>query len=147
MYYGVATISRLLKRIGLFCKRALWKILYSAKETYNFQEPTDRSHPIYMRWLLELPVGSLKLQVSFAEYSLFYRALLHNRPIISRSLLIVAIPLTKMTVELTFHNFACCYCYCCCKFNQSVSAVCVYVCVCVRVCLCVYMYIYIYIHI
>jgi len=37
-------------------------------------------------------VGSLKLQVSFAEYRLFYRALLQKRPIISRSLLIVATP-------------------------------------------------------
>jgi len=46
MYYGVATISRLLKIIGLFCKRALWKRRYSAKETYNFKEPTNRSHPI-----------------------------------------------------------------------------------------------------
>ena len=44
--YGVATISRLLKIIGLFCKRALWKRLYSAKETCNFKEPTNRSHPI-----------------------------------------------------------------------------------------------------
>jgi len=35
-------------------------------------------------------VGSLKLQVFFAEYSLFYRALLQKRPIISRSLLIIA---------------------------------------------------------
>jgi len=35
-------------------------------------------------------VGSLKLQVSFAEYSLFYRALLQKRPIILRDLLIVA---------------------------------------------------------
>jgi len=31
--YGVATISRLCKMKGLFCKRALWKRLYSAKET------------------------------------------------------------------------------------------------------------------
>ena len=31
--YGVATISRLLQMIGLFCKRALSKRLYSAKET------------------------------------------------------------------------------------------------------------------
>jgi len=46
--YGVASISRLLKMIGIFCKRALWKTLYSAKETYNFKEPTDRSHPIYI---------------------------------------------------------------------------------------------------
>ena len=37
-------------------------------------------------------VGSLKLQDSFAEYSLFHRALLQKRPIILRSLLIVATP-------------------------------------------------------
>jgi len=40
----VATISRHLKIVGLFCKRALQKRLYSAKETYNFKEPTNRSH-------------------------------------------------------------------------------------------------------
>ena len=44
--YGLATISRLLKIIGLFCKKTLSKRLYSAKETYNFKEPTNRSHPI-----------------------------------------------------------------------------------------------------
>jgi len=44
--YGVASTSRLLKIIGLFCKRALYKRLYSTKETYNFKEPTNRSHPI-----------------------------------------------------------------------------------------------------
>ena len=38
-------MSRLLKIIGLLCKRALQKRLYSAKETYNFEEPTNRSHP------------------------------------------------------------------------------------------------------
>ena len=43
---GVASISRLLKIIRLFCKRALQKRQYSAKETYNFKEPTNRSHPI-----------------------------------------------------------------------------------------------------
>ena len=37
--YKVATMSRLLKIIGLFCKRALWKRRYSAKETYNLKEP------------------------------------------------------------------------------------------------------------
>jgi len=42
---GVATISRLLKTIGLFCKRALLKSPYSAKGTYNCKEPTNRSHP------------------------------------------------------------------------------------------------------
>jgi len=37
-------------------------------------------------------VGSLKLYVSFAEYRLFYRALLQKRRIILRSLLIVVTP-------------------------------------------------------
>jgi len=46
-----------------------------------------RSH---MGWLRL--VGSLKLQVSFAEYRLFYRALLQKRPIILKSLLLVATP-------------------------------------------------------
>jgi len=42
--YGVATISRLLKIIGLFCKRVLYKRRHSAKETYNFKEPTNCTH-------------------------------------------------------------------------------------------------------
>jgi len=48
------------------------------------------STDIYMGWL-QL-VGSLKSKVSFAEYRLFYRPLLQKRPIILRSLLIVATP-------------------------------------------------------
>jgi len=46
----------------------------------------------WLRW-----VGSLKLKVSFAEYRLFYRALLQQRPVILRSLLIVAPPYGKTT--------------------------------------------------
>ena len=45
-WYGVATISRLLKILCLFCKRALKKRRYVAKETYNSKEPTDCSHPV-----------------------------------------------------------------------------------------------------
>ena len=41
-----------------------------------------------MRWLRL--VGSFKLQVSFAEHSLFYRAILQKRPIILRRLLVKA---------------------------------------------------------
>jgi len=37
-------------------------------------------------------VGSLKLEVSFAENRLFHRAFLQKRPIILRSLLLVATP-------------------------------------------------------
>jgi len=43
---------------------------------------------VTMRWLRL--VGSLKLQVSFAEYRRFYRVILQKRPVILRSLLIVA---------------------------------------------------------
>jgi len=80
--YEVATIRRLLQIIGLFCKRALekrlysaketynLKKLYSAKETYNLKKPTNRSQPYksqgdltQLRWIR----GSLKLYVSFAK--------------------------------------------------------------------------------
>jgi len=44
--YRVAMIGRLLKIVGLFCKRALSKRRYSAKETYDFKKPANRSHPI-----------------------------------------------------------------------------------------------------
>jgi len=44
--YGVATISRMLKNIGLFCKRALQKRPVFCKETCVFKHPTHRSHPI-----------------------------------------------------------------------------------------------------
>ena len=46
-WYGVVMTSRLLKIIVLSCKRALLQRRYSAKETYHFKEPTNRSHPIY----------------------------------------------------------------------------------------------------
>jgi len=48
--YGVATISRLLKDIGLFCKRDLQKRPIFCKETYIFKHPTNRSHPIEPLW-------------------------------------------------------------------------------------------------
>jgi len=35
--YGVATISRILQILDLFCKRALQKRRYSAKEIYGFK--------------------------------------------------------------------------------------------------------------
>ena len=54
---------------------------------------------IHMGWLRV--VGSLKLQVSFAEYSLFYRALLQKRPVVLRSLLIVATPYLYISYAFT----------------------------------------------
>jgi len=47
-------------------------------------------------------VGSLKLQVSFAEYSLFHRALLPKRPIIGRRLLIIATPYSPKSLFFGF---------------------------------------------
>ena len=44
-------------------------------------------------------VDSFKLQVSFAEYSLFYGALLQRRPVILRSLLIVATPYPQIVIN------------------------------------------------
>jgi len=46
--YGVAMISRLLKITGLFGTIVSLLEGSFAKETYNFKEPTNRSHPIYM---------------------------------------------------------------------------------------------------
>jgi len=82
------------------CKKLLALL---QKETCDLRLPMHLRHPVTIsattqrqrrRWgmgWLRL-VGSLKLQVSFAEYSLFYRALLQRRPMILRSLVIVATP-------------------------------------------------------
>ena len=40
-----ATVSSTAATVSLFRKRALQKRLYSAKKTYTFKEPTNRSHP------------------------------------------------------------------------------------------------------
>jgi len=54
VYYGVATISRLLKILGLFCRTSSLSQGSFAKETYHFKEPTNRSHPIWCGELLAL---------------------------------------------------------------------------------------------
>jgi len=46
--YGVATISRLLKMMGLFCKISSLLQGSFAKGIYNFKERTNRSHPIFV---------------------------------------------------------------------------------------------------
>jgi len=48
-------------------------------------------------------VSSLKLQVSFAEHRLFYRALLQKRPVILRSLLVVAAPYVYRVYHVIIH--------------------------------------------
>ena len=46
----MATISRLFKIISLFCRMSSLLLGFFAKETYNFKEPTYRSHPIGRRF-------------------------------------------------------------------------------------------------
>jgi len=90
MSYGVATINRLLF--------ILFTYMYMSFVCHSFQISTESQlHVIFdvtvfviMWWLRSL--GSLKSHVPFAEYSLFYRALLQKRHTILRSLLLVATP-------------------------------------------------------
>ena len=56
------------------------------------------SHCQHMEWLWL--VGSLKIQVSIAEYTLIYRALWQKRPRFLGSLLIVATPYMLQCVEM-----------------------------------------------
>ena len=63
---------------------------------------------IPMGWLQS--VGSIKLQVSFSEYCLFYRALLQKRPIIFSILLTKATPYQKC--DIISHVNASCHMCC-----------------------------------
>ena len=71
--------------------------------TLQHAATNDNVYLLGMGWLRV--VGSLKFYVSFAEYGLFYRALLQKRPLICRSLLIVATPYTPVTNK-PVHNAA-----------------------------------------
>jgi len=87
MSYGVAMISRLLRIIGLFSKRALYKWLYSAKRTYNFMEPTNRSHPVLTQRTIHLcfyPV--LRVCDPFSFWAVSRRAMLGDVTRVSHDL-------------------------------------------------------------
>jgi len=73
--YGVATISKLLTIIGLFCKRGHAVLPVSL-----------RCHAWYRRMNDSCDIADW---MAHSEYRLFYRALLQKRPILLRSLLIV----------------------------------------------------------
>ena len=79
LWYGVASVSTIIKNISLFCKRALSKRCYSAKKTYSLINPTDRSHPTCI-W-----------------YKTHYKALLQKRPIMESIWLTVATPYVSVT--------------------------------------------------
>ena len=79
--YEVATISRLLKIIGLFCRIQFGPSLWES----------------HMRWLPS--VGSIKLQVSFAKEPYKRDAIMQKRRIIVSILLIVATPYRDRALE------------------------------------------------
>ena len=92
-------------------------------------------------------VGPLKLQVSFAKEPYKTDDILQKRPIIIRSLLIIAtkyIPQVPTCLCVCAYVCACmylcvCVCVCLCVYVCVCVRVCVYVCVCVCVggCVCV----------
>ena len=91
------------KRPTMYTKRDRRELLYihhkrpPLRSIYTTRDLQLRSDQLHIRKETEETcygvlrwVGSLKLYVFFAEYRLFYRALLRKRPVILRSLLIVA---------------------------------------------------------
>jgi len=116
--YGVALASRIDKKIGLFCKRALQKRRYSAKETYDFIEPTDRSHPIVCMYTYMLKSKHIASRRSCFECAACVYVLVY-------SYVHTCIPRKKMA--------------------RGVLCVYVHICTCVYVytwCMCVYIYMY-----
>jgi len=57
MWYGVATVSRIDKMIGFFCR--ISSLLYGsfAKETYNLIDTTNQTHPIGVNSMIESKSG------------------------------------------------------------------------------------------
>jgi len=87
-WHGLATISRLLKIIGLVGKRFSLKRWYSATATYNSKEPTNHSSPhspsmsSNTRWRRCMRCHNL--QVSFRKRATNYEALLRKEPYTDR---------------------------------------------------------------
>ena len=64
----LTNVTRLLNIMGLFCKRALSKRLYSTKETYDFKEPSN-GYSGADTSLKDIHVGRLDIsRVSYMRY-------------------------------------------------------------------------------
>jgi len=77
--YGVATISRLLKIIGLFWRISSVLQGSFAKETCTFQEPTNRSHPLYILCHSSIPPRRLPIRwpIYIYTYALCHSYTMH----------------------------------------------------------------------
>ena len=127
----------------------VWHCTYIPTHFFPHTHIPSLSHST-MGWLRL--VGSLKSLVFFAEYHLFYRALLQKRRIIFRSLLIVATPYTYILTHIQWNAqdtkvvcitvFVCLFvCVCMGVCVCACACVCVCVCACMCVCVCVCMYV------
>jgi len=104
-------------------------------------------------WQSLRSVGSIKWLVAFAEYSLFYRALLQKRPtILTYDRVMSPIWWHENCVERDIHRYIYIYMY---TYIYIYVYICIYMYVTCRawhtyistyVCMCIYIYIYIYIH-
>ena len=114
-WYGVATISRLLKIIGLFCKRARLKRPYSAKETYNFREPTNRSHPICMHVCIYI---SIFIYVSMYLFVHMYVCIYLSMYVCMYVCMYICMYVCRMNVRMYVSNS---YMYLCIYLSMYVS--------------------------
>jgi len=75
--------------------------LYSAKETYSFKEPTNRSHPIST---LKHEDNENETRRSFAKEPYKWDYILQKRPIVLRSLLMKTKQGENETIETPEHK-------------------------------------------
>jgi len=90
-------------------------------------------------WLVDF----LKLDVPFAEYSLFYRALLQKRPIILSILLTKATP-TALMCYMNMYVLCLTFLHDCAYYICGDICIYAYMHIYKYVCVCVYSYIYVY---
>ena len=95
-FYATHSTQHTLRNTARICanmkRNALCNIKQDACIVQHQTRCMMQHHTRFIHGAVSNKMGSLKLQVSFAECSLFYRALLQKRPIILRSLLTVATP-------------------------------------------------------
>ena len=127
--YGVAMISRLLKIIGLVCKRALIKRRYSAIETYNLIDPTDRSHPIYLLVASDA-VGRVHVYMRVCVCVCVYVRVC----VCVCACVYVCVCVSVCMCVCLYVCMRACMCVCTCMCVRA--RVCLYVCTCMYVCMC-----------
>ena len=156
------------KIIGLFCR--ISSLLYGsfAKETYTLIDPINQSHPICIRRThLFSNASSEGSRCAFAEYPLFYKALLQKRLIILSLLLTKSNPYVYGVPSNTFFGNASpegsgcsfwlpsatiqhicmrVYMYVCWIYLHVCIYVCMYICN-VNMYIFIYLYTYIFIHV